>query len=552
MTRRTRLVAALTLLALASVGIAIWWMVDGNRAVRGLRARMEHPRIILVTFDTLNVWYTSLFSEDGAPTPNLEALAEEGVLFEQAHTSVPITLPSHTALLSGRAPWSVGVLANGDRVPGEVLTLPEILSDHGYRTAAFVSLAVLTQRFNLDQGFDEYNDVRDVELRRGYRTAGETLEASARWLREHRKEPFFVWVHFSDPHGPYLRVGAPADTEALLDGESLGRWTLGKEERYRLTFTLPPGRHRLVWKRLVGDEDGSAPTPVLEIMGAFDLGRYASTPLGRGPIERRLDPRWSLDLINPLDEPKHLEVSFTGRSVDLSPEWVRAQYRAEVSYADRHLGELRRLIADLGLEQDTLWVMASDHGEGLYHHGVVKHAPHAQEDQLRTLWLLAGGGLPSGEEIESPVLARDVLPTMLEVLGLPVHDSVQGRSQRRCWQPPGCDGAGREWVAYGIKNKQRSLRSFALYRWPVKALWSETTRSAVFDLQEQPREETSLFDLTDTLRPEGEGTLEDPRALAMVRGLDEHLTAFRTVLATAPQQELDAEDRRILRSLGYL
>ncbi len=552
MTRRNRLLAGLALLLLFAAGTAIWWGLGGNRTVRGLRARMEHPRIILVTFDTLNVWYTSLFSEDGAPTPNLEALAEEGVLFERSYTPVPLTVPSHTVLLSGRPPWSTGVLANGDTVPEELTTLPEILSDHGYRTAAFVSLAVLNSKFQLARGFEVYDDVREVELARGYRTAAEVLTPARDWIMRNADEPFLVWIHFSDPHGPYLPVGAPPDTRLRLDRRSLGLWSLGSREQHSLTFKLPPGQHRLVWERLEEPVGGIArPTPLLEIVDAFDLGRYAAGPLEEELQDRRLDPGWGIVLRNDQASSVEVSVTFTGRSVGLTPEWVRKQYRSEVSYADRHLGELDRLLEDLGLSDDTLWLIASDHGEGLFHHGAVSHAPHTREDQLRTLWIVAGAGIPQGKRIGDPVLIQDFLPTVLDVLKLPLPKSVEGASRASCWGTAGCGGGRPEWIAYGIDNKQRALRSFALYRWPLKALWSRKTSSGVFDLLKQPREKNAVVDLSEHLTASDGTTLESPTA-AMLQRLEKHVGVFRGVLGEGQRESLDAEDRRMLKSLGYL
>lgn len=551
MTRRTRLLVAVTVVAFAAAGIAIWWAADGRRAVRGLRARLEHPRIILVTFDTLNVWYTSLFSEDGAPTPNLEALAEEGVWFERAYTSVPVTLPSHTILLSGRKPWATGVLANGDHVPDEVETLPEVLSEHGYRTAAFLSLGVLSPNANLDQGFDRYDSVQGGNLRRWYRTADEVFEPAARWLEANGGDPFFLWLHLSDPHAPYLSVDAPPNAVARLDDRVIGHWTLGRRERQEMSFELPPGRHRLTWEAL--DRGEGAPIPELVLIDSFDISQWAVNPAEGEWGVQRLDPGWSVELENEEPEPVRVVLSFEGRLTRKSASWVRAQYRKEVRYADRFLGRLRRSLEEEALARDTLWLVASDHGEGLFHHGILGHGPNNREEQLRTLLMFTGPGIPRGVRIDSPpVLLDDALPTVLEVLGLPAAREVEGRSLVRCWGEDGCPPVRREWLAYGV-NKNRSLRSASLFRWPMKVLWSKRGNPGIFDLLADPREQHPVQRLPTDSGALGTGaqSLEEPWA-DMVQHLDRSAQAMRTLLNRTENRDLDPDEIEMLESLGYL
>lgn len=542
------------LLSIVIAGAAVYWIEDGSEQARGLRARMRHRHVILVSVDTLNVWYTSLFAEGGAPTPALEEIAKDGVWFEHAYTSVPITLPSHTALLTGRPPWSTGVLNNGDPVPDEAETLAEILSKHGYRTAAFLSLGVLNRSFALDQGFVHYDPVSARELGRWYRTADEVLEPAARWIQDHRRDSFFVWVHFSDPHGPYLAIDEPPDTELLLDDVVVGRWTLGRRERIVATVDLPPGRHTLVWRALPGAGGEPRPTPVLEVLGTVELERWAVESPGKPPFERKLQPEWEIELLNPGSEPVAIEVPFRGNWADLRAAWVRPRYRAEVTHADRHLGELRRLVERLGIGDEVLWVVVSDHGEGLFHHGALGHAANNREEQLRTLLLFDGPGLPERRRLgRTPVLLQDVYPTLLDLLGLPIPGPTEGRSLVECWGDRGCGEGGREWIAYGL-DEDRQLKSFSVYRWPRKALWSRLTRPGVFDLQRYPREGRREHGLSQDpgVLPGFAAAIDDPASSVLVARLHRHISAFETLLAGEGLGELTDDQREMLEGLGYL
>src|SRR5262249_19889088 len=139
-------------------------------------------------------------------------LAARGTRFTQARATAPMTLPSHTAILTGTLPH-----ANGVRVNGDVLnvrpTLARALHDAGYRTAAFVGAYVLDRRFGLAGGFDTYDDkvVRDPSGAARFeaeRRGGAVADAALAWLSASAAgaaatKPFFAWVHFYDPHAPY-------------------------------------------------------------------------------------------------------------------------------------------------------------------------------------------------------------------------------------------------------------------------------------------------------------------------------------------------------------
>ena len=103
----------------------------------------------------------------------------------------------------------------------------------GYRTGAVTSLGVLNEGTNLAQGFSHYDDDMGGEWERWYRTADEVVAAAQSWIDEVGDEPFFLWLHLSDPHEPYLEKGAPPDVRLTLDGESASEWNLTTKEEYR-------------------------------------------------------------------------------------------------------------------------------------------------------------------------------------------------------------------------------------------------------------------------------------------------------------------------------
>lgn len=170
---------------------------------------LRRHNVLLITLDTTRADRLGCYGYAPAATPNLDALARRGTLFEDAHAQVPLTLPSHASLLTGRYPRELGIHVNGrNRLGADPVILSAAFKRHAYRTAAFVSTFVLSAQFGLDRGFDLYDD--DVgEPRPGTdgweleRPAGATTDRALAWLESIAAEPFFCWVHYYDPHEPY-------------------------------------------------------------------------------------------------------------------------------------------------------------------------------------------------------------------------------------------------------------------------------------------------------------------------------------------------------------
>jgi arylsulfatase A-like enzyme len=174
-------------------------------------AEVEAPaaRIVLVSIDTLRADYVGSYGAAGARTGTLDGLAQRGTRFETAIAPTPLTLPSHTSLLTGLDPPHHGVHANGTfELRKDIPTLAERLRDAGFETAAFVAAAVLDRRYGLARGFDHYDDEmgfgRTVPGSGGVaeRRADEVLDRTLDWMGD-APDRFFLWVHLYDPHASY-------------------------------------------------------------------------------------------------------------------------------------------------------------------------------------------------------------------------------------------------------------------------------------------------------------------------------------------------------------
>jgi arylsulfatase A-like enzyme/Flp pilus assembly protein TadD len=192
--------------------------------------------VCLITIDTLRPDRLSCYNRDHLITPNIDKLAERGILFSRAFAHTPTTLPSHTNIFLGTIPPYHGVHDNANFVvEEEFLTLAEHLKKHGYATAAFVGAFPLDSRFGLTQGFDLYDDNYGSKSNQEFsyveRRAEVVVEKALHWLKE-QKNHWFIWVHCFDPHQRYAPPepfktqyrGHPYEGEVAYVDSALGKF----------------------------------------------------------------------------------------------------------------------------------------------------------------------------------------------------------------------------------------------------------------------------------------------------------------------------------------
>ena len=174
------------------------------------------PNVLLITLDTTRADHLGCYGYDRKTSPHLDRLAAEGTRFTDAMTQAAVTPVSHASILTGQNPYTHGLRvmhgASQNRLPDANITLAEALRDAGYQTAAFVSAFPVTRRFGLDQGFETFDqdfivdapeaivsDTGVVNTNRNQRRADRTSDRAIRWLG-HARAPFFLWLHYFDPH----------------------------------------------------------------------------------------------------------------------------------------------------------------------------------------------------------------------------------------------------------------------------------------------------------------------------------------------------------------
>ena len=209
--------------------------------------------LVLVTLDTVRADHLGCYGDAAAETPNLDALAAQGVRFAETQSTAPLTLPSHATILSGLLPPHHGLHLNGaGSLPASKETLATALRRHGYRTAAFVGSFVLDHRFGLDRGFEVYDDdiPRDPlgdTHREAERPGAVVMDRAVAWLQSmERTAPVFMWVHLYDAHAPYeppepyrsRHVASPYDGEVASVDAQVGRLLQALDDSGRSEHTV--------------------------------------------------------------------------------------------------------------------------------------------------------------------------------------------------------------------------------------------------------------------------------------------------------------------------
>ncbi len=191
---------ACIVLILVLLGAAVWFF-------RGAGSGGQIRNVLLISMDTTRADHLSCYGYKRKTTPNIDALAAEGIRCEKVISTVPLTLPAHSSIMTGTNPPYHGVHDNLDyQLPEDNITLAEILKGQGFATGAAVSTFVLDSQFNLDQGFDTYDDRFQQKHSLGTfdeRKGDETTEVAIQWLEKYKDSPFFYFLHYYDPHNTY-------------------------------------------------------------------------------------------------------------------------------------------------------------------------------------------------------------------------------------------------------------------------------------------------------------------------------------------------------------
>jgi arylsulfatase A-like enzyme len=428
-TRRTRS----ALLAIAAAAIA----------AGGCSGAEKHPNVLLISIDMLRPDHLRAYGYGQDTSPNIDAMAREGVLFANHFASSSWTLPSHAALFTS-LPDSLHGCTDTDKVLDDsAVTLAERFLAAGYATAGFFSGPYLHPAFGLGQGFEHYEDCASYAAKIDGRPPSEwamdkgvMLEshqdvtnervygAVKKWLDARPSRPFFLFAHFFDVH---------------------------------FDFTPPPPYDKKFDPDYQGWVDGK------NFMFSDDY-------------EKNMPPRDFQHLL--------------------------ALYDGEIAWTDSFIGRLRADLEKAGILDDTVIVITSDHGTEFFEHGDKGHRKTLHDEVIRIpLVVRYPKKLPRGMKIEDLSRGIDVGPTVLELAGFPPPADVLGTSLVPEIQNPGTRVVGR--VVSELNSVGRNLRSVRTLKWKLVDKIG-ASEHWYFDLQRDPAERIPMSDFDSELGKKAE------------------------------------------------
>lgn len=356
----------------------------------------HRPNLLLISIETFRADRLRANGYRRRTTPNLDHLAREGVNFRQAIAQAPFTLPSLATVMTGLTPPLHGVRNHPAALSPELTTLAERLEDSGYNTAAMTRHSWLRRKSGFDQGFAEYHNNR---FSAGLDARSLSLAAED-WLRAQGGEPFFLWLHFIDPHLPYT-PGYPYST----------LWNGNHRDDSQVKHLRSMLRREL---------ETFLPTPYADLSG----GPYLDLVLRYYPDNEAL-----LDLA--LRRRPRGEIFFgKAQYSEQSLQEVRNLYDGTILYTDDNLARILGALDDLDLADDTLVAVVGDHGESLGEHDLYfTHDFSLYDEVLRVpLILRMPGRIPPGTKVDQQVRLTDLAPTLLDLLGIDALEKAEGVS----------------------------------------------------------------------------------------------------------------------------
>jgi arylsulfatase A-like enzyme len=170
---------------------------------------LHSNNVIIIAVDTLRADHLGCYGYPRNTSPNIDNLASDGVKFNDCYTPSPLTTPAFASMLTSLPPYKHGAKRNGLSIFDRIKTLPQFLKEKGYCSAAFVSNWTLKKKLtHLDRGFDSYTEILTKKRRFGlYNPEGEAPKINPevyRWLYKNKEQKFFLFVHYTEPHAPYV------------------------------------------------------------------------------------------------------------------------------------------------------------------------------------------------------------------------------------------------------------------------------------------------------------------------------------------------------------
>ena len=464
------------------------------------------PRgVILMMADTLRKDHLDLYGYSRETAPALSQFASQGATFLDNVSQATWTKASAPSIMTSLYPLTHGVRRGSDRLPAAATTLAEVYRDAGYATVSFASNSFTGKYSNLHQGYEELHERGSIDDQ-GYpsKTARSYTDELLAWLERHGDTPFFIFYHVFDPHDPY---------QPYRPYDSLWGDPSYKDEH---------------------DAEREKARPFIEGADIRRLGKVTKSSLDKA-----------------------------GLDAEAFSQFDRAWYDGSIRGMDAEFGRVLERLRDLGMEETTLVVFISDHGEEFFDHGRTFHGTGVYSELTSVpLVLRYPGVISAGASIEEMVQSVDLMPTLLELSHLAAPQGMAGQSLVPLLAGTARD-AERSQTAIGVVQGGWTLRpafseraihhppegeeAYAIAKDGWKLIhniqgYRHRPEFELFDRARDPLDQTNLADQHPDI----------------VKQLIQDLTAWRkwaeeNALPEADSTEgLSDKELRRLRSLGYI
>jgi arylsulfatase A-like enzyme len=502
--------------------------------------------VILITLDTQRADYISATEPSTASTPNIDRLAQKGIIFTHCYSPIPITVPAHGSLFFSLPPHELALYNNGQIFQNEqkLASLARIFKERGFQTAAFISLGVLHSNFRLDDGYDTYEDRHPKN--RWYLHAGEVNERVFPWLDKNREGRFFIWIHYSDPHDPYAPPPLPPDLRISYNGEIFKEMCIQKEERFSLSLKLQRGENTIEFHVLNPYPDSRD-----EFRMSLDDVKYATSK--EVPIKYEginvVDKEAKLSLLikngsriqidSPEDE-QDFRMEASGKMYLLPQEKIQA-YREEVEYMDSEIGRLIKKLEQRELLEKSLLVIVGDHGEGLGDHRTLLGEPHfghihyLYAEYLKVpLVFYHPHWKEKGSTRSECVTILDVAPTIVAAMGWKRQSFHKGFDLQTT------QGEKNTTIFGETFRPESTTDRFSGLRYPWHLIFTPgRTQYELYNVLDDPAEQTNLYGLK-----KDDPWISELRKIVESRALK--------IMSQKKDVKLDPKSLEMLKSLGYI
>jgi arylsulfatase A-like enzyme len=440
---------------------------------------MKKPNIVLLILDTARAHSFSCYGYARETTPNIDKIAQESVLFENAISTSPWTLPAHASIFTGMFPSRHKCHEKHKFLNRNLPTLPDTLKNIGYRTIGISNNSWVSRNFGFDRGFDSF-----IKLWQIIQYETDLADASARGIDKYKRA-----LSLLDKGNPFI---------------NFANGIYGKYFWRRYDY----GARRInkIVGKLLHDELARSGKPFFIFINYLDPHLIYKAP----------EPFFGMFLARNISKKNALSINqdawgYMGGIIPMTEadfEVLRALYDAELFYLDYRIGEVYEFLKEKNLLDNTLLIISSDHGESIGEHNLMDHQYCLYDTLLKVPLIIRFPGVFEGRKrISNVVQTTDIFPTIMEILNFKDQnplEGVQGESLLKNGNSrfaiseyiapqPSIEAIRRRYPKGDFSKYDRSLTSIRSYNW--KLIVPSDGKDELYNILEDPVETKNLMSI---------------------------------------------------------